>query len=69
MELIEIRNYDEHKSYGVDWITEYRCKSDTEIPLKETLENLEKLGHKVYGEITQSYNETTKELIVTTRMY
>lgn len=69
MELIEVRQYDERHSYGVDWVTEYRCKSDSEISIKEAEEQLEKLGHKLYGELTLTYNKDTKDLIVKAVMY
>lgn len=69
MQLIEVISYDERRSYGVDWITEYRCKSDKDLTLKEALAELEKLGHKANGEISYSYDYQTKDLIIKAKMY
>lgn len=69
MELIEIRQYDERKSYGVDWVTEYVCESESYITFQKALGELEKLGHKPVGELSYSYDGNTKKLIITAKMY
>lgn len=69
MELVEIRNYDERRSYGVDWVTEYKCKSEDYISFNDAIKELEKLGHKLYGELSYKYDGNTKDLIIKARMY
>lgn len=69
MELKEIKNYDEHHSYGTDWVTEYICYSDKDLEIDETIAELKKLGHEVYGQIKQIYDDETKELRLKAIMY
>lgn len=69
MKIIQILNYDKYHSFGTDWVTEYKCLSDIDLPIDEAINELKKLGHDVCGEITKTYDKSTKELIIKAVMY
>ena len=51
-EVVEIKNYDTHHSYGTDWHTDFIIKTDEEHDIDSLFNKLKELGHSPYGQIT-----------------
>ena len=55
-EVIEIKNYDTHHSYGTDWHTDFIIKTDEEHDIDSLFNRLKELGHSPYGQISIEKN-------------
>ena len=66
-EVVEIKNYDTHHSYGTDWHTDFIIKTDEKHDIDSLFNKLKELGHSPYGQIT--LEKTPDGYIYKTVMY
>ena len=50
-EVVEIKNYDTHHTYGTDWHTDYIIKTDKKYTVSTIIEELEKKDYSICGNI------------------
>ena len=66
-EVVEIKTYDTHHSYGTDWHTDYIIKTDEEHDTNSLFNRLKELGYSPYGVV--SSEKTAGGYIYKTVMY
>ena len=66
-EVKNVKNYDEHHSYGTDWVTEYEINSNEELTIDEVIQKLLDSGHSPYG--ANSMKKTENGYILKAVMY
>ena len=66
-EVVEIKKYDTHHSYGTDWHIDYVIKTDEEHTTDTLFERLKELNYSPYGVV--SSEKTTDGYIYKKVMY
>ena len=52
VEELVVDNYDVHRRYGTDWVTEYNYVSSKSMSVEEFQQFLKDQGNPAYGELT-----------------